>query len=76
MPDVLRVLEPATEELLEEAARGGVDEIDAAVAAARAAFPAWRDVAPGDRARLMRRLADRVEAELEPLAVLEARNAG
>jgi betaine-aldehyde dehydrogenase len=76
MADVLRVIEPATEELLEEAARGGVDEIDAAVASAQRAFPAWRDVAPGDRARILRRLGDAVEAELEPLAVLEARNAG
>jgi betaine-aldehyde dehydrogenase len=76
MADTLRVLEPATEELLEEAVRGGVEDLDAAVASARRAFPAWRDLAPGDRARLLRRLADRVEQELEPLAVLEARNAG
>ncbi len=47
-----------------------------AVAAAKAAFPAWRDVAPADRAMLMRRLADAIEAESGELATLEARNAG
>jgi acyl-CoA reductase-like NAD-dependent aldehyde dehydrogenase len=76
MTQVLRVIEPATEELLEEADRGGVEQIDAAVASAKQAFPAWRAVAPADRARLLLRLAARLEDELEALAVLEARNAG
>jgi betaine-aldehyde dehydrogenase len=76
MTDTLRVIEPATEELLEEIPRGGVDEIDAAVAAARQAFPAWRAVAPGDRARLLWRVADLVDDRREELALLEARNAG
>ena len=44
--------------------------------AAKAAFGAWRAVAPGDRAALMRRLADGLEAERTRLAELEARNAG
>ena len=43
----------------------GVEETDAAVAAAKAAFPGWRDVSPADRAALMRRLADAIEAEAE-----------
>jgi betaine-aldehyde dehydrogenase len=73
---LLEVIEPATERVLEEVARGGVEEIDAAVAAARAAFPAWRAVAPGDRARLMGRIAAAVEEHLDDLALLEARNAG
>ena len=41
-----------------------------------AAFPAWRAVAPADRSRLLHRLADALEGELEELATLEARNAG
>jgi betaine-aldehyde dehydrogenase len=73
---MLAVIEPATERVLAEVPRGGVEEVDAAVAAARAAFPAWRAVAPGDRARLMGRIAGAVEEHLEELAVLEARNAG
>jgi len=72
----LTVLEPATEAVLAELPRAGVEEVDAAVERARAAFPAWRAVAPTDRARLLYRLADALEAERESLAVLEARNAG
>jgi acyl-CoA reductase-like NAD-dependent aldehyde dehydrogenase len=73
---VLEVLEPATEAVLQEIPRGDVKDIDAAVERARAAFPAWRDLAPGDRARMLRRLASAVEDAHEELAVLEARNAG
>jgi acyl-CoA reductase-like NAD-dependent aldehyde dehydrogenase len=76
MTDVLRVLEPATEQVLAEVPRAGVDEVDAAVAAARTAFPHWRDVAPADRARLLSRIGTVVEEHLEELARLEARNAG
>ena len=46
------------------------------VARARAAFPAWRDVAPGDRARLLRRFAEAVDADRENLAAIEVENAG
>ncbi|MGE0066612.1 MAG: aldehyde dehydrogenase [Solirubrobacterales bacterium] len=72
----IAVIEPATERVMAEVPRGGAEEVDAAVARAKAAFPAWRDVDPGDRAALMRALADAVEARGEELAVLEARNAG
>jgi betaine-aldehyde dehydrogenase len=72
----LEVLEPATEAVLESVPRAGAEEADAAVARARAAYPAWRAVAPPDRARLLLRLADRIDAEREALAMLEARNAG
>ena len=59
-----------------EVPRAGVDEVDAAVASARAAFPGWRAVAPADRASLIARIADAVAERAEELAVLEARNAG
>jgi betaine-aldehyde dehydrogenase len=72
----LTVLEPATEAVLAELPRAGVVETDAAVARAKAAYPAWRALAPGDRARLLHELAGVLERELERLAVLEARNAG
>jgi acyl-CoA reductase-like NAD-dependent aldehyde dehydrogenase len=72
----LTVLEPATEEVLAELPRAGVDDADAAVARAKAAFGAWRAVAPADRARLLHRLADALGDKQEELAVLEARNAG
>jgi betaine-aldehyde dehydrogenase len=72
----LKVIEPATEEVLEEIPRAGAEEVDEAVARAKAAFPAWRAVAPADRSALIRGLADALEARLEDLARLEARNAG
>ncbi len=76
MAGVLEVLEPATEAVLEAVPRAGAEEADAAVARAKAAYPAWRAVDPPDRARLLLRLAERIDAEREALAVLEARNAG
>ncbi len=72
----LRLLNPATEQPVAELEQAGVDETDRAVAAAKAAFPAWRAVAPSDRARLLRRLATLVEEHLEELALLETRNVG
>jgi acyl-CoA reductase-like NAD-dependent aldehyde dehydrogenase len=73
---MIEVLEPATEQKLAELPEAGVEETDAAVARAKAAFPAWRGVSPGDRAALLRKVADVVEQHLEELARLEARNAG
>jgi betaine-aldehyde dehydrogenase len=72
----LTVFNPATEQPVAELDEAGVEETDAAVAAARAAFPAWRAVAPSDRARLLRRLAGLVEEHAEGLALLETRNVG
>src|SRR5215211_1980715 len=74
--ETMQVFEPATEQVLAELPRAGVEEADEAVARAKAAFPTWRDVFPGDRARLLRRLARVVEGKVEKLAQLEARNVG
>src|ERR687897_512985 len=73
---MIRVLEPATAEVMAEVPQAGVEETDAAVARAKGAFPAWSAVAPGDRSALLRKLADALEGQLEELARLEARNAG
>jgi betaine-aldehyde dehydrogenase len=70
------VLNPATEEPILQLPEPGVEETDAAVARAKAAFPAWRAVAPSDRARLLRRLATLVEEHGEELARLESQNVG
>jgi acyl-CoA reductase-like NAD-dependent aldehyde dehydrogenase len=53
----LTVVNPATEESIAELPQAGVEETDAAVARAKAAYPSWRAVAPNERARLLRRLA-------------------
>ena len=62
--------------MLAEIPRAGVAEVDAAVAAASAALPAWRAIAPGERAAMLRGLADTLSDHHEELAILEARNAG
>ncbi len=72
----LTILNPATEQRLAQLERAGVEETDAAVAAARAVFPAWRAVAPADRGRLLRRLATLVEEHHEELSRIESRNVG
>jgi acyl-CoA reductase-like NAD-dependent aldehyde dehydrogenase len=74
--ETMQVFEPATEQVLAELPRAGAEETDEAVARAKAAFPAWRDVSPGDRAKLLRRLARVLEGKFEELAQLEARNVG
>ncbi|HEY8723136.1 MAG TPA: aldehyde dehydrogenase family protein [Gaiellaceae bacterium] len=70
------VINPATEETIATLDEAGVEETDAAVARARAAFPAWRDVSPRDRGRLLRRLATLVEEHSEELARIESQNVG
>ncbi|MGE5407544.1 MAG: aldehyde dehydrogenase family protein, partial [Syntrophothermus sp.] len=76
MSATIEVIEPATEQVMATVPRAGAEEVDAAVAAAKEAFPAWRAVAPADRAALLRALADALEGRAQELAVLEARNAG
>ncbi|MFL5954549.1 MAG: aldehyde dehydrogenase family protein [Gaiellaceae bacterium] len=70
------VINPATEETIATLESAGVEETDAAVARAKAAFPAWRDVSPRDRGRLLRRLATLIEEHGEELAQIESRNVG
>jgi len=70
------VVNPATEQPIAEVEQAGIGETDAAVARAKAAFPAWRALAPGDRGRLLRRLAMLVEEHGEELARIETRNVG
>jgi acyl-CoA reductase-like NAD-dependent aldehyde dehydrogenase len=73
---VVTVLEPATEEILAELPEADAAAADEAIARAKAAFPAWRASAPGERARLLLRIADALEERHEELARLEARNVG
>jgi betaine-aldehyde dehydrogenase len=73
---VTAVQNPATEETIVELPSPGTEAADEAVARAKAAFPAWRAVAPADRARLLRRLATLVEEHGEELARIESENVG
>ena len=74
--ETMQVFEPATEQVLAELPRASREDADAAIARAKAAFPAWRAVKPGDRAKLLRSLAREIEGSLEELATLETRNVG
>src|SRR3954467_4761174 len=80
--ETLTVIEPATEQVLRELPRAGAEDVDRAVARARAAFPAWRAVAPGGagapgaRGGLLRGVATVLGEPHEELSVLEARTAG
>ncbi|WP_329202051.1 MULTISPECIES: aldehyde dehydrogenase family protein [unclassified Streptomyces] len=75
-PSALRVLNPATEELVATVPAATRDDVDAAVARAAAAQRGWAAAAPADRARLLRRFAAVVDAHTEELALLEVREAG
>jgi acyl-CoA reductase-like NAD-dependent aldehyde dehydrogenase len=70
------ILDPATERVIGHVPPAGRAETDAAIAAARAAYPAWRAVAPADRALLLRRFAAAVDAAVDELADLEVANSG
>jgi len=70
------VVNPATEKPVATVSLAEPGDVDAAVARAAGAHPAWRAVSPADRARLLRRFADRVDADLVQLADLEVRNSG
>jgi acyl-CoA reductase-like NAD-dependent aldehyde dehydrogenase len=72
----IEVRNPANEAVIERLPAATADDTDRAVERAAAAFERWRGVAPADRARLLRRLAERLDAEREALARLEMRNTG
>ena len=73
---MISVVEPATAQVMATIESAGIEETDAAVERARRAYPGWRTIAPADRAALLHRLADAIDARRELLAKLEARNAG
>ncbi len=74
--DYLHSLNPATQEVLAEVAQGGADEVNAAVAAAKAAFPAWAGRPATERAALMRRLGDLIAQHVPEIADTETRDTG
>lgn len=70
------VIDPALAEPVTEVELASVEQTDAAIERAHEAYAAWRAVAPGERARLLRAYAAVVDAHVEELARLEVRNAG
>ncbi|MDP2774916.1 MAG: aldehyde dehydrogenase family protein [Nocardioides sp.] len=77
MSETYTVINPATASPVTDVPLATVEETDRAIEAAQAAFVGgWRDLAPGERAALLRRFAAVVDAHVEELAELEVRNAG
>jgi (Z)-2-((N-methylformamido)methylene)-5-hydroxybutyrolactone dehydrogenase len=74
----LESVDPTTGRPWYELADAGPGDVDRAVRAARAALedPAWRDLSPTDRGRLLRRIADRLAELGDDLAVVESRDNG
>jgi betaine-aldehyde dehydrogenase len=69
-------INPGTGESLGAVADCGTDDIDAAVSAAKAAFPAWRDTPPLERARLLKRVANALREHGDELAMIDAADCG
>jgi aldehyde dehydrogenase (NAD+) len=74
--DPLTTTDPATGDVVAEFAAGTAADVDRAVRAARDALPGWRETAPAERGRVVRRVADRLREEAESLARLESRDQG
>jgi aldehyde dehydrogenase (NAD+) len=73
----LPVTDPATGQIFADIARGGAEEIDAAVRSARAAFEGeWGALAPAERGRLLLKLSQLILVEGERLAAIESRDVG
>ncbi len=74
--DTFETVNPATQETLAEVARGGADEVNAAVAAAKAAFPAWASRPAVERANLMRKLGDLIAKHVPEISQTETKDTG
>lgn len=67
---------PADDSVIQEVSLATVHDVDQAVIRAQAALPAWRDMAPNDRIKIMRRFAETIAAHAQELAELDTRNMG
>jgi 5-carboxymethyl-2-hydroxymuconic-semialdehyde dehydrogenase len=74
--DYFETVNPATQEVLADVARGGEGEVDAAVAAAKTAFPAWAGRPAAERAALLRKLGDLIAKHVPEIAGTETRDTG
>ena len=70
------VYEPARGTVLAEVASASADQVEAALAAAHAAYKSWSRTTPRERSAALLALADGIEAQAERLASIESRNAG
>jgi acyl-CoA reductase-like NAD-dependent aldehyde dehydrogenase len=73
--DYFETVNPATQEVLAEVASGGEAEVNAAVAAAKEAFPKWAGMPAPERAKLIRKLGDLIAANVPEIARTETKTA-
>ncbi|HKS85111.1 MAG TPA: aldehyde dehydrogenase family protein, partial [Pseudolabrys sp.] len=69
-------ISPGTGEPLGKVADSGVEDVDAAVAAAKIAFAEWRRVLPLERAKILRRIAEILRQNADELAMIDAADCG
>ena len=69
-------IDPSTEEVIAKVPDSDESDIDAAVAAARSAFPAWSRTSAADRSKVLLRIADLIERDFENLVQLESSDSG
>src|SRR5690606_5966919 len=74
--DYFTTVNPATQEVLAEVAAGGEAEVNAAVAAAKEAFPKWAALAAPQRAKLIRKLGELIAAQVAEIAQTETNDTG
>ena len=74
--ETFATLDPATQEVLAEVSSGGLNEVNQAVAAAKAAFPKWAATAATDRAKIMRKLGELIAKHVPDIAETETRDCG
>lgn len=74
--EVFETLNPSNNEVLAEVARGGEAEVNAAVQAAKDAFPGWAGKPAAERAKLMRKLGELIAQNVPDLAEMETRDTG
>ncbi len=74
--EVIEVEAPGTRQVIAAVPRGGGEDVNRAVAAASAALPEWSRVAPRERGKRLLKIADALEAEIEPLARTIAEETG
>src|SRR5260370_36307318 len=72
----IEVINPATEEVFATIAAGSAEYIERAVAAAKGAFPAWSNEKPAERSKLLRRVAQELDAKADEIADIESREIG
>jgi 1-pyrroline dehydrogenase len=74
--ETMEVLNPATGETIAEVPNASAEDVDRAVQAAKQALVEWRETTPGERAEMLLKLADALDAHADELAEIESRNVG